>query len=213
MQYFASSNDWTDCAMLLGLYERELIPIIEEVAKGKWSRFIEIGCAQGYYAIGIALTAPVGLAIIAFDGNPEAIGEAKRKAAVNKVEQRIEWRGMANLGELQALELNGNDFLLVDIDGGERELLDPERIPALCACDILIETHDFIDPGVSELLKTRFESTHSCLEFTWKPVEKEEIPFPEATALHAQCVNGRPEQKWLWLQPRVRSLGGQCSND
>src|SRR5947209_858143 len=75
MQYFAASGDFTDCAMLLGLYERELIPIIEQVVVGRWARFIEIGCAQGYYAVGIALKAPAAVGVIAFESNPDAVVE------------------------------------------------------------------------------------------------------------------------------------------
>src|SRR4051794_34670971 len=58
MQYFTRSDDWVDCAMLLGVYERELHPILAEVMAGRCKRFIDVGHAQGYYAVGVAWKSP-----------------------------------------------------------------------------------------------------------------------------------------------------------
>ena len=206
MQYFAASGDWTDCAMLLGLYERELTPIIQQAVQGRWTRFIEIGCAQGYYAIGIALKAPSSVEVIAFEANPEALVEARKKAVANNVDERIVWKGTANSEELDGLHLSARDLLFVDIDGGERDLLVPSRSPSLSNCDILVETHDFLDRGISDELKQRFHDTHSIEEIVWRPVQRAEMPYPEATDTHALCVNGRPPLSWLWMEARKKNI-------
>lgn len=195
--------------MLLGLYERELTSIIEQVIGGRWSRFIDLGCAQGYYAVGIALKAGSTVAVIAFDSDPKIVVEARRKAAANKVEDRIVWKGAANAEELERLKLGGQDLLFVDIEGYERELLDPKRIPSLTGCDILVESHDFMYPGTSKLLRERFQASHSITEITWKPVPLEEIPFPESGNAHSLCVNGRPDISWMWMQVREKSSDGK----
>lgn len=204
MQYFAASGDWTDCAMLLGLYERELTPIVQQAINGRWARVIEVGCAQGYYAIGIALKAPSAVEVFAFEANPDALMEARRKAVANNVDARIVWKGMGDPAALDALQLSARDLLFVDIDGGERDLLNPSRSPSLANCDILVETHDFLDHGISDELKHRFHDTHAVEEIIWRPVQRAEMPYPEATDTHALCVNGRPSQTWLWMQTRSK---------
>jgi hypothetical protein len=49
-------------------------------------------------------------------------------------------------------------LLFVDIEGAEREFLDPNNCSALKKFDILVEVHEL--PEVEEVLKDRFGSTH-----------------------------------------------------
>ena len=47
-------------------------------------------------------------------------------------------------------------LLLCDIEGAERELLDPLAAPALLGIDMIVECHD----GAAKLLTDRFTSSH-----------------------------------------------------
>jgi hypothetical protein len=47
-----------------------------------------------------------------------------------------------------------------DIEGGERDLLDPAIAPALGAMDIIVESHECLIPGITQLLLERFSPTH-----------------------------------------------------
>src|SRR3982751_3241860 len=41
--------------MLLGSYERELHAIVDSVLLDSYNRVVDVGCAEGYYAVGLAL--------------------------------------------------------------------------------------------------------------------------------------------------------------
>jgi hypothetical protein len=49
---------------------------------------------------------------------------------------------------------------MCDCEGFELDLLDPARIPELETVDILVELHDFIRPGLTADLLSRFRTTH-----------------------------------------------------
>jgi hypothetical protein len=51
--------------------------------------------------------------------------------------------------------------LIVDIEGGELELLRLDLAPRLAAVSLVVELHDFVRAGVTPTLLKRFEPTHS----------------------------------------------------
>ena len=53
---------------LLGTYEREITPFIETIIKKNYKFIHDIGCAEGYYAEGLALKTKAN--VIAYDIDP-----------------------------------------------------------------------------------------------------------------------------------------------
>jgi hypothetical protein len=51
-------------------------------------------------------------------------------------------------------------LLMCDIEGAERELLDPELAPSLKGMDIIVESHECLTAGITQLLIDRFKATH-----------------------------------------------------
>src|ERR1700751_5228426 len=43
---------------LVGCYEEELHSVIEQIIRGRYSIVVNVGCAEGYYAVGLALKMP-----------------------------------------------------------------------------------------------------------------------------------------------------------
>lgn len=50
--------------------------------------------------------------------------------------------------------------MLCDIEGAEKDLLDPTSAPALKGMDITVESHECLIPGVTQLLIERFKDSH-----------------------------------------------------
>ena len=50
--------------------------------------------------------------------------------------------------------------MLCDIEGAERELLDPQVSPALKGMDVIVESHECLIPGITQLLIERFKDNH-----------------------------------------------------
>ena len=51
-------------------------------------------------------------------------------------------------------------LVLCDIEGAERELLDPAQAPALAGMDIIVESHECLIQGITQTLIDRFKPTH-----------------------------------------------------
>ena len=146
---------------LLGCYEAELHPHMAEVIATSFPLVINVGCAEGYYAVGLARRMPA-CRVIAYDVSEAAQDVCREAAAANGVAGRLEVRGLCTPQTLVE-DLAGNEsaFLLVDCEGGELGLLDPALAPGLARCNILVECHDFLNRMITPSLLSRFAATHT----------------------------------------------------
>ncbi len=147
-------------AKLVGLYEAELHPALRQARERSPETVVNVGCAEGYYAIGLARMLP-NARVIAFDISAKARELCAAAATDNGVGDRVTVRGEATCEALSEVLGPGSLRLVVmDCEGCEGALLDPERLPQLSQCDIIVETHDCNVPHVTETLLQRFRDTH-----------------------------------------------------
>lgn len=142
----------------LGAYEASLAPVIEEIVLAEYPKILDIGCAEGYYAVGLARRMPQAR-ILAHDSDARARALCADLARANGVEERIEIGGEIDHAELDARAVPGT-LILCDIEGAEGTLLDPDAAPALRQCDILVEVHETFRPGLVTALSGRFARSH-----------------------------------------------------
>ena len=140
-------------AKLLGVYEIEIAGWIEEGLVARPSVFVDLGAADGYYAVGAKVRCP-GIDVIAFELAPIARRELEELGAINGVQ--VDIRGQATAQTLADLPLH-DAMLLCDIEGAEAEVLDPSP---LATCTVIVELHEQVSPGVTDLLLRRFSDTH-----------------------------------------------------
>ena len=140
------SGQTTLAPMLYGSYEEELYPVIEEAIDRKPPVVVDIGCAEGYYAVGLALRLPTSR-VIAFDTDPAARYLCRRAARLNNVQ--VEVLGECDPGYLATLP--PGSFVLSDCEGAEKELIRPVQ-----GVSFTVEVHDHIDPTIADTLKARF---------------------------------------------------------
>jgi len=149
---------------LLGCYEEELHPVLRSLPAHGLSTVINIGCSEGFYAVGLAGLMPNSI-VKAYDINPEAQKMCRSLASLNNIADRVSVEGEFKTGDFAAF---AGDLTLVvcDIEGGEDELLDPRVAPALGEMYILVEFHEHLRPGVTDRVLNRFENTHSIKRIT-----------------------------------------------
>jgi len=123
---------------LLGCYESQLYPCLMEAVR-RAETIIDIGCAEGYFAVGLARL--TGRPVRAFDADPNERKVVSDMAALNGVSQLLtisEWCSPETLIDL----VRGKRALVFcDIDGGEFALFTAEVVQALRECDVIIELH------------------------------------------------------------------------
>jgi hypothetical protein len=194
---------------ILGSQELELREVIGDVVARGYRTIINVGAADGYYAVGLAIRSPEAR-VEAFEALPELHPLIARTAAVNGVSDRVAIRGICTAPFLHARldAADGPTLVLMDIEGAEVELLDPEAIPSLARADILVETHDAFVADATATLIRRFQETHDIACYSARPRSLDDFPpnflpslkrwFPE---LAVELMNERRTglQRWLML--------------
>lgn len=185
---------------LVGSFEEPIQGWIHDIAAKKYDRIINVGSAEGYYAVGFAFT-KVTPRIVAFDIVERPRQMLEKLATLNNVLPQIEINTLCDWNQLEKLS-GPKTLVFCDIEGGEADLLDPVKVPNLKYSDFIIETHDCLVPGVTNLLIERFRLTHqievqSDTERQWK---KYDWPLAFTDRMKRGWTNeGRPKGM-LWLR-------------
>ena len=158
LDFLPQSAEGCHIAKLLGCYEQPLQPFIEAAIAENYPTILNIGCAEGYYAVGMAKRMPNTL-VLAHDLNPKAQEVCAELAHKNQVADRVAVGGLFSPEDF-APYANQRVLLMCDIEGAERELLDPALAPDLKGMDIIVESHECLIPGITQLLIDRFKATH-----------------------------------------------------
>jgi hypothetical protein len=148
---------------ILGSYESELHGVMETICNKGYSQIIDIGAAEGYYTVGLALRAPSAIVNV-FETDATSVELCRRMSLANQVHSRIRYFGECTAEGLARFQLKIDEkvFLLCDCEGCEMDILDPCDVPLLARCDLLVEVHD-LNPDASsafEILSSKFEHTH-----------------------------------------------------
>lgn len=144
---------------LIGSYERELHPVLNTILDRGYSKIINVGCAEGFYTVGLALKFPEA-EISAYDLKQSAREHCLLLAQLNQCEQQIHLADFCSPETLLSIPLQSRALIVCDCEGYEVELFTEEVVPHLKQCDILIELHDYVDMNISTTIKKRFEETH-----------------------------------------------------
>lgn len=144
---------------LLGSYESELHAALEELLANNYNTVVDIGCAEGYYAVGLGLRLK-NADIYAFDTDPRARQACAEMARLNGVDSRIHIGGLCDKNVLRSLPLGIRALIVADCEGYEKELFDDEMGHFLAKQSLIIEVHDFIDIDIGSHLRSVFSKTH-----------------------------------------------------
>lgn len=154
-----SGGGFNIAGLLLGQYECELhAPIERLLTERAYDLLVDVGCSTGYYAVGMARRMP-GMRVEARDTNPAMHGYVRQLASLNGVADRVNVGGEWSPQDFAAAR-GVRTLVFCDIEGAEVQLLDPVAAPELRTCDIIVEMHDVFDPGISAMLRSRFQDTH-----------------------------------------------------
>jgi hypothetical protein len=197
----------------VGSYECELHPVFKSIHGVQYAGVVDVGCAEGYYAVGIARMLP-GVPIYAYDTDPAAQELCQRLAALNQVQGQV--RVLGNCGKEQLVSRSGQRlFVLCDCEGYELDLFDAGVARALGESDLLVETHEMYRPGCTEKLRAVFAPTHEVQIIA--PVPRKWGGFsatrviPRVFRRYAVDEWRNPAQRWLWMRSISAASGTENS--
>ena len=177
MRYIAEANSSALAPKLIGTYEMELHETMRSLMSRPYEVILDIGCAEGYYAVGLARAMP-GATVYAYDINPAALRNLEKLVALNGISDRVISSGLCTAREIDRYA-DRRGLVICDIEGAEKELLDPATAKALHGFDILVEIHDGPErTAIRDLLRQRFEPTHR-LDF---------VRYRERSAVNGEAI-------------------------
>jgi len=197
---------------VLGCYEAELHDALEAALAARPRVVVNIGCGEGYYAVGVARRLPECI-VYAFDTDGTAREQCAELAAINGVTTRVNIGAVARPQDLAGLPLEGG-LVICDCEGCEYPLLDPRAVPALATCDLIVELHDIGDASQPAAMLTRFHPSHDAALVSYAPQSRDpervaaRLPRAEDRALAVVDEARVTGQQWAVLRARARLRAG-----
>jgi len=195
----------------VGSYEAELHDTVERIVAAAPAVVVNIGAAEGYYAVGLARRLPE-LEVVAFEADSELRAACERLARLNGVAARVDVRGSCNaevLAELGSRVERRSVCVVMDCEGCEGELADPDAVPWLERASMLVELHASIDAEIEQRLERRVSPTHATEVIRgrvpwaarWQELARlRGLRQIDRELLVAEFRHGG--QDWLWATPR-----------
>jgi hypothetical protein len=205
LDYVEAATEGALMPRLLGTYEAELHPYIRHFAGQGLDCVIDVGCAEGYYAVGLARFMPQ-VTVHAYDIDPKARAACAALAAKNGVGDRVVLGGEFTPDGFEAFA-GRRVLVLVDAEGAELDILQPELSPALAGMNLIVETHDLYRPGAMASLQQRFGETHEIAvvhqQLKAIPLPAWMTPLPHLDQLLATWEWRAAPTPWLVMRPRT----------
>ena len=206
MAYVTNATEGALMPRLLGTYEAELHPHLSAFLAEGVDCIVDIGCAEGYYAVGLARLAP-HVIVYAHDTDLAAQAACKALAARNEVEDRVIVGGAFEPADFEVFS-GRRVLVIVDAEGAEIDVLQPSLSPALANMDIIVETHDVFRPGALETMVLRFSPTHDIVRVDEGPKEYDPPAWLKGLAeldkLIAVWEWRLQPTPWLVMRPKSR---------
>ena len=194
---------------LLGTYEQELHDAVFRLASKKYGAIVDIGSAEGYYAVGLARLFR-STKVFAFDVDARALSALARNAQINGVS--VEVGGICSAEQLITLAHEYQSILLVsDCEGFEVELFGNSdhqlrMQEALQYSDLIIECHDFVNPVSTALCYAVFGRSHHIMNIFSGGRNPSAFPFlgsiTEVERWMAVCENRPCVMNWTVCESR-----------
>lgn len=198
------TQGWVDGAIgpqLLGCHEEELHASLEQEIVRLESldnpKIVNVGCAEGYYAIGLARRLPKAT-VWAIDNNDTSLEIAKQSARDNGVNIVI--------GDTLDHVFAAPDLIVMDCEGAEVGYLDCAKFPSLKAATIIVELHSSKEQETHAILYDRFDASHvvGYVREGARDPNKYEMLQPKSSAFRwaAICENRPVMMYWYVMRPK-----------
>ena len=212
MRYIQDSYGAAYLPKLVGVYEREVNEAIQAVIDGDHDLIVDVGAAEGYYAVGLATKCDAP--IVGFEMSAKARRMSAELAEMNGVAGRIEMHEECDAESLErVIASSERPFVLIDVEGAEAMIVDKKQAPSLTRATMLIEMHEFCRPGYTAELFRLFEQTHEIQVFWETGRDAQDYPYetfltrwmPKRFVRRAVEEHRFHGQSWVWLRPRTEA--------
>lgn len=187
-------------AKLLGSYETEIHPFINAILQKQYDAIVNIGCDDGYYAVGLALK--MHCPVAAYDISPAAITKTKQLAMQNKADHLSAYEGRFTAQNIIDKYAGKNILYICDCEGGEIDIFTAATAPLLNQSDIIAELHLHIHPEIEQHFRKYFSDTHhiSIVNSTPDFIKAATYTHPQITGLDFETRYFITEEREVFMQ-------------
>lgn len=194
---------------IFGFYESEVLDALLNIDREKYTNFIDLGAADGYYAIGVVYAGLFKKAF-SFELSEQGRGVITKNAKLNNVSEKILVFGIAdqNFNQLMPDVRLSESVLLVDIEGGEFDLLTNNVLNKLKNSILIIELHEFMVENGQSRLNELIARLQQWFTISWLTTGSRDMSQYEMleqlndTDRWLLCSEGRTRlQKWAVCKP------------
>lgn len=185
---------------IFGTYESLLHEVIYSFLDSNYLKILNIGCDEGYYAIGLGKL--FGISVDAYDIDSKSIQLAQKNVYTNNITN-------VSLFNLEFKDYswesykNQRNLVICDIEGDEIKIFNKNIISYLVEMDIIIELHDFMNYQIKSTLVSLFSETHYIEIKREKTMTESEKLFKNQNKLFRLIDERRPvEMEWLILKSK-----------
>lgn len=203
-----NKSDWSGTKdigpKVFGLYENQ---ILKWIGQKKFDLLIDIGAADGYYALGM-LYSNIASTAVTFEISFKDREICKASAITNGVLDKIIIKGEATSSEIiQVIKGHNHGLIIMDIEGGEYDLITREVLEAARNYYVVIEIHEVKNEEVKSSMLKLCQEFHNIEKLTGLerdfPTDKfiEQLTDNERALLVSE---GRPyAMSWVALSPKA----------
>jgi len=183
---------------LLGSYEHELHDVIKTIARRKYDLVIDIGSAEGYYAVGLAKL--LGIKVLAFDPEPRERAFCEMAARLNKVDSLVELRQLFHASDIAQFR-DLRVLCICDCEGFEAEIFTSSTIQDVKSWDLLVELHG---NAISQLTHLDWsQKVSTIVSAPQSRIYSELEGLGDQTRLLSENREG--PQTWLWCDGQANA--------
>ena len=204
-------GSYDQISKILGEYEKEVLNKLCNFLKlNQNTIFIDIGAADGFYAIGVAYK-NLAKHVYAFEISLKGQEELKKNSLTNKCNHKITIQGKANFENLYKIsnELN-NAVIIIDIEGDEYNFLEEKILKLFKFSYLIVELHpnkikngQILENHLIDRAKGYFKVSKIYRE-DLKPNSFKifnQLPDDERLLVFSEGRSRNP--KWLVLEPKL----------
>jgi hypothetical protein len=129
---------------MLGVYELHVLERLIELSKKGHSTFIDIGAADGYFAVGMVYSKAFDQTYC-FEISRHGQEHIRSNAKTNSCADQVIIKGEAEYDSLkEILDKENNAVVLIDIEGAESDFLSKNVLSLLQQCHVICELHPWL---------------------------------------------------------------------
>jgi len=171
--------------------------VIETIGQRKYDLVIDIGSAEGYYAVGLARM--LQTKVIAYDPEPIERALCEESARLNCVSSFLECRELFRSSDLERFR-NQRVLCVCDCEGFETTIFSSNTIQKISKWDLLIELHG---DAVQKLQNLSWPHTTRTIHSEMRSQTYQEL---EGLGNQDSLVSEHrgSQQTWLWCDSIAR---------